>query len=153
VSIDKEDVINVLEKISARDGIITTRSVLDEARKESSPIHKYFEWDDSVAAESWRRQQARKLIKSVRVEFMGKEMDGYWNAKVQVSEDEESQGYFSLHRVLEEDALYEEVLGDAVKSLRHWQKKYSGLKELKDVINEEKLELLEIESKVTEKAK
>lgn len=36
--------------------------VIDAARDPRNPLHKYFEWDDSVAAHSWRKKQALDLI-------------------------------------------------------------------------------------------
>lgn len=43
--------------------------VVNEARDENHPLHDRFEWDDSIAGEAWRRQQAHELIKSVRITY------------------------------------------------------------------------------------
>jgi len=51
---------------SAHDDL-TERAVLDDARKKTSPLHGYFEWDDSSAAESYRLAQAASLIRRVKV--------------------------------------------------------------------------------------
>lgn len=56
-----------LERIAERDGEIRTATVVDEARPDDAPLHPVFEWDDEIAAESYRRHQARHLIRSVRV--------------------------------------------------------------------------------------
>jgi len=48
-------------------GRLTAAAVVDSARDPQSPLHRYFEWDDTSAAESWRLEQARSLIRSVRV--------------------------------------------------------------------------------------
>jgi len=50
-----------------RAGKLTAEDVVGEARKKTSPLHDFFEWDDSKAAESWRLEQARGLIRSVLV--------------------------------------------------------------------------------------
>lgn len=59
----------VIERIRALEhqGIITPDAVLEDARNEDSPLHKYFEWDDTVAANAYRKDQARELIRSVRL--------------------------------------------------------------------------------------
>jgi hypothetical protein len=48
-------------------GRITPKAVVDAARPEDSPLHSEFTWDDSVAGEKWRLQQARHLILRIRV--------------------------------------------------------------------------------------
>lgn len=52
---------------AAPDGVLTPAAVVDAARDESHPLHDRFEWDDSKAAEAHRLNQARVLIRSVRV--------------------------------------------------------------------------------------
>lgn len=48
---------------------LTPDLVLDTARDPDNPLHGHFEWDDGVAAEEWRKNQARKLIRSVKIVF------------------------------------------------------------------------------------
>jgi hypothetical protein len=45
------------------------QEVVASARNPESPLHSFFEWDDTRAAESWRIHQARNLIRSVRLEI------------------------------------------------------------------------------------
>lgn len=46
---------------------LNERDVLADARDESSPLHAYFEWDDTAAAERYRLAQAQDLIRRVKV--------------------------------------------------------------------------------------
>ena len=46
----------------------TPQQIVDRARDEKSELHKCFEWDDSKAAERWRRQQARQVRFFLKVE-------------------------------------------------------------------------------------
>ena len=55
-------------------GRITAHAVLDAARPASSPIHDCFDWDDSEAAEKWRLEQARELIRRVKIELVYQEV-------------------------------------------------------------------------------
>jgi hypothetical protein len=41
--------------------------IVDDARPQSSPLHGHFNWDDSSAAEAYRRVQARRLMSAVYV--------------------------------------------------------------------------------------
>lgn len=58
-----------LERIRARNkGILTPDDVVMDARDESSPLHAFFTWDDTEAAHQFRLDQARTLIRNVKVE-------------------------------------------------------------------------------------
>lgn len=48
-------------------GRLSPAAVVETARDPSSPLHHCFDWDNTSAAESWRIEQARRLIRSVRV--------------------------------------------------------------------------------------
>lgn len=58
-----------LDAVRQRHGRLTPELVLDVARDPDHPLHARFEWDDSVAAERYRREQAHELIVSVRVTY------------------------------------------------------------------------------------
>lgn len=49
-------------------GMLTPAAVVDAARDEEHPLHTRFEWDDAVAGEAYRVEQARNLIRSVKIE-------------------------------------------------------------------------------------
>lgn len=54
-----------LTRIYKRDGGIEASAVVDEARPFDAPLHSAFEWDDTLAAEEYRQQQARQLVRAV----------------------------------------------------------------------------------------
>jgi hypothetical protein len=56
-----------LQKLEDSAGRITPALVLEAARSPASPLHACFEWDDAKAAEAFRIDQARELIRKVRV--------------------------------------------------------------------------------------
>lgn len=53
--------------ISENGGGCTPPQIVESARPEESPLHRAFLWDDEKAGEYYRREQARRLIKSVVV--------------------------------------------------------------------------------------
>jgi len=55
-----------LEELAAG-GILTPEAVVEDARDPDSPLHGEFNWDDASAAHQHRLDQARALIRSVRV--------------------------------------------------------------------------------------
>lgn len=64
---DKEAIKNELARLYVKYGLLSPEIVEREARNLSSPLHSEFEWDDAVAGLHHRWDQARRLIRSVRV--------------------------------------------------------------------------------------
>lgn len=58
-----------LQAIYDERGELTPALVVDMARDDRHPLHARFEWNNTLAAEGYRRQQAHALIKSVRVAY------------------------------------------------------------------------------------
>ena len=53
----------------AETGRITPDAVVQAASDPGSPLHQYFEWDDSEAAQRYRVTQARVLLARVKIEY------------------------------------------------------------------------------------
>jgi hypothetical protein len=53
-----------------QDGTLTPDAVLEAARPKGSPIHDLFTWDDKVAGARYRIEEARTVIRRVRVEII-----------------------------------------------------------------------------------
>ena len=47
--------------------VITAEAVVEAARNKKSPLHDFFEWRDNVAAEEYRKAQARIMLASIDV--------------------------------------------------------------------------------------
>lgn len=58
-----------LQDIYDTRGVLTPTVVVEVARDEDHALHDRFEWDDAIAGEAWRREQAHELIRSVRIVF------------------------------------------------------------------------------------
>lgn len=58
-----------LQSIYEQHKKLTPALVVDIARDPEHPLHSRFQWNDAVAGEAWRRQQAHELIRSVRVVY------------------------------------------------------------------------------------
>lgn len=113
---------------------ITAKELLDASRDENAPLHSCFEWDDSVAAEKFRQEQARKIIIGIEVtksETIPTTTRLFVNV---VPTAAKKQGEFAtIFQAMVVDDWREQVLMDALKELRSFQRKYSVYKELADV--------------------
>lgn len=66
---DHEAAIVALDTLADRfGGAVSPRDVVDAAKPNDSPLHPYFEWDDDKAADNWRLDQARRLLR-VRIQY------------------------------------------------------------------------------------
>lgn len=55
-----------LERIERENGgVLEPRTVWMSARSESHPLHRKFTWNDTKAADKWRDEEARRLIRAV----------------------------------------------------------------------------------------
>ena len=136
----------VLTKIAkSNGGVLKVTDVLEEARKEDSVLHKYFEWDDSEAAEQYRRQQARALIQRCRIQLVETEPVQI-RAFVSLPTDREhGGGYRLITEVAGDTYLKEEMLRDIRMTITRWTQKLHLLdQDLAD-------KLLEIEERLNRK--
>ncbi len=62
-----KEVIEEVQSIENRKGQITPDQVIEAAKNESSALHGFFIWDNSEAARLYRVDQARDLIRRVRI--------------------------------------------------------------------------------------
>lgn len=62
---DPEAAAQEFERIRQKLGYLTSEAVVDAARPKKSPLHNDFEWNDSVAAETYRRHQAASMIRAI----------------------------------------------------------------------------------------
>lgn len=126
---DPQVIGDALEKIrTANDGRIQPKAVVESARSQKNPLHKHFEWDDSVAAESFRLEQARELIRCVRIIDTDVKR-GNVQAFVSVK-SESGVNYHAVRDVQNSATLRYAVLIQAEKDLDGWERRYRELQDI-----------------------
>jgi len=115
-------------------GVLRPRDVVDFARNPKTVLHDRFDWDDTSAADLYRLEQARHVIRSVvRVtQYHPKPFRLYWSFMEGRSEEE--GGYVVLEDVLKSRFSREKLLRQALAELEGFMARYKDLKELMDVI-------------------
>ena len=115
---------NLLTKIARQNGgMLKVEDVLSEARDESSPLHKHFEWDDSEAAEQYRRQQARALIQKCKITLIDSQPVEI-RAFVSLPADRENGGGYRLtSEVMGDERMKAELLRDIQLTIARWTQK------------------------------
>lgn len=116
---------------SVHNGRLTPTAVLDDARPDDSPLHPAFEWDDSVAAEAHRHEQARSMIRSVVVRFEERPKSDPVRAFVHVlQQDDADASYTSLAHAMQTPELRGQVLARAMAEVKSWRQRYKDYEEL-----------------------
>lgn len=129
--IDAQDAGEELDRIYDKFGSLKPEYVVNESRSRKSPLHDCFEWDDEVAAESYRKEQARHLICNVAVIRDDEDKPiAPTRAYVHASSD-----YHPISIVLKSRDMTEELLDDAFREMRSFQEKYSSLQKLAHVMD------------------
>lgn len=117
----------------ANAGTLTPEKVVEAARDRRNPLHRHFDWNDASAAETWRRAQARIIIRAIRVE--DDEMAEHPRAFLSVSA-KAGVAYYSIQDVRSSAELSLIVLRQAERDLDAFQKRYRELTDVCDLVRE-----------------
>lgn len=134
---DATSVGNHLELLREQNkGELTPEDVVGDARNDNSPLHSFFEWDDGEAAEQFRLQQARGLIRSVVAIYTDGERPAV-KQKVYVHINEhEAPHYREASHAMSVKKTRNMVLQTAWKELQAWRKRYKDLREFSVLFEE-----------------
>jgi hypothetical protein len=121
-----------LEQLQAAHEVLTPKLIVEDARSEEAALHPIFEWDDSLAAEQHREQQARGLMRSIRLIQVGEQSCEPQRVYLNVSTGTQ-RGYCTSARIMSDDVLREQVLARAKDDLKAWRVRYAELQELADL--------------------
>lgn len=122
---------------------LVAREVVDESRDASAPLHWAFEWDNDTAADEYRLDQARHLIRSVEVVTVDDR--GYSTSRplfVHVRVEQEDTegalspaivGYRNTMDAMADPEMRSRILAQALRDIESLRRKYSQLSELAEV--------------------
>lgn len=128
-----------LRALHSRDGVLTCEAVLDAARPKNSPLHSYFTWDDSRAAERYRLIEAGRLIATVRIEYRRKKAAQVVYTPAFIPTGTNSEGkreYFPVEEVTRNEFLQQKALADARSEMEGTRARYSHLVDLLELSTE-----------------
>lgn len=126
----------MIEKIEARDGVVTKEAFLEESRPEDSPTHGCFEWDDGIAAEKYRLWQSGSVIRDVCITVVSDDDKAPIKTPVFVNTVKNCTApakFMSVEVALADETHRNTILENAFSELQEFRKKYGRLKELAEV--------------------
>ena len=115
----------------AENGRLTPSAVVEAARDAKSPLNRHFEWDDAKAAQSYRLDQAREIIRVIRVDDGSKEP-----ARAFLSvKDDAGVSYRTAEEVSGSIDLQLAVLKQAERDLDAFTRRYNDLRDICDDVS------------------
>lgn len=122
----------VAEEISELGDNITAESMVEMARNPSTELHKCFEWNDTKAAEKYRKIQAGTVVRMLVID--GRELGLNEHTSFQpirlIQKAADGEPYHPITMILQHPDEYQELLNRALRELTEFQNKYSALNEL-----------------------
>lgn len=117
-------------------GELTPDDVLADAKHDNSPLHSFFEWDDTAASRAHRLAQARGLIRSVVAVYVDDEkIKPAIRAKAYVHVNEpQAPHYREMNHAMSQSKTRQIVLQSAWRELQSWRQRYKDMKEFADLI-------------------
>lgn len=136
---------------AAGDRPVTARMVVDAARPPDAPLHPAFTWDDVRAAELYRENEARQIIRSVRVVQDDRPEAAPVRVYVAVQQQtgvDVQRGYVPVVQAMADPTLRAQVIETARRDLRAFVARYQEFAELSSIGREalEQLDLLAAEA-------
>ena len=134
--IRQEDIERIGGELAAlaerHDGGLDAVQVVDAARDPASALHRYFEWDDSAAAAEYRLDQARAVIRSIKVTVVTKPgpnpertvTRAFHHVRISAPDEEPIKRYMPLQTVTSRQNLLDQVIANAARELAGWRERY-----------------------------
>jgi len=112
--------------------MVTPEEILQDAKKKSSPYHDWFDWDDAIASEKYRTNQARQLLGSIVEVTITHEEEEPREIRVfvNVTDEEGNRGYVKKEVAIQTPKMWDQVIRQAMVEVTGWKKRYEEYTEL-----------------------
>lgn len=131
-----------IEEIAERSGthfaLAPPAAIVEDAKREDSPMHGCFTWNIQEAAEKRWLDEARDLVQKLVVVVVNEVQDEeprHVKAFVSVVDDDGTTGYTMTRIAASDPDLRQQMLADALAGLRSWRRRYNELRELRPVLD------------------
>lgn len=122
-----------LQAIRDEHGALTPVLVVETARDPGHPLHSRFDWDDSVAAEKWRLEQASQLLRVTKRVDLSRPTDLRAFTAIK-GENSHKADYVPTEEALADDFTRAIVLRDMKREWQLFKRRYEHMAEFADLI-------------------
>ena len=132
-----EAVFNELERVrELGDGDIELSILVIESKPTTAVLHDEFEWSNAKAANKYRVEQARYIVRSLEITYDKSEpARAYQSVRVIEAETTNKPAkakyvFRSMEDVMKDPETRDELLGQAIRDALAYRKRYQALQEL-----------------------
>ena len=133
---DAQDVGEELAAIREQHGFVKPEILVERAKPKRAKYHKAFEWDAETGAERYRLEQAKLMIRSVKVVYEnaeGKESEVRAFTSI-INPEGKGRIYIPTEEGMEHRDTRDEILMQCLSGLIRWRKRWAEYNELSDTI-------------------
>ena len=128
--------ISIMMKSLGRE--LTPKDIVDDARNKDSVFHSFFEWNNKKAAEKFRLEQAKYILRSVSVVFVTEDgqkttQRAFVNITRKDALGESKQVYVNIERALTDADMRKQIIDRALDEALDWQARYKVYTELNTI--------------------
>jgi hypothetical protein len=137
---------DAIRELAEKHGQLTPEIVLEAAKPKTSPLHRFFQWDNTKAAAQYRLVQAACLIRRIKVTYQTADektvrVRAFVNVTPERREcaDEDPDAgtrgiYVSTHDAMTSDHYRAQVLQQCKSDVETFRRKWTALNEASDII-------------------
>lgn len=142
-----------LDKLSKRKKLLKAQAIVDFAKNPKTALHDYFEWDDKIAGNEFRLQQARRIIRVYIEETPYSDVPQRIRISLKQDRIKAHGGYRRLQDVISDKDLWQEYEEQCLVDLIYLRDKYNDIKKYHCIWQEiNKLEKAKTDSKKRKRA-
>lgn len=135
INVYKADASKVANEIIAIGDEAKPEQIVEKARDPESELHKCFIWDDKIAAEKWRLEEARHIVRLLVIDKQDEEPDDEPIRVFFKVNNEYDTGYKQTSLIFRNEDEYKALLRQAKAELEAFKRKYKTLTELEAVFD------------------
>ena len=124
---DANTVGQIFEELESTVGL-TAENVVNVSRDTLAPLHDEFEWDNDIAAESWRKRQAQNMIGNLSIVLAETEEENA--TPIRAFFATELHHYENIEAIISNGDKRDHLLDRALRELKAFKNKYRMLTEL-----------------------
>lgn len=128
-----------MEELDKQYGEVTPQIMVDDARPEGALMHPLYEWNDDIAAEKYRRNQAKKIASDLVIVHVAQNEEVPQEpirAFVSVKPRNEKASFRPIVKALSDKDTKEQVIANAKLELEAYERKYRGIVDIIPILEE-----------------
>lgn len=126
----------VCKRLAESEEGLTPKTLVEASRARTAPLHNEFEWNDDIAAEKYREEQAASIIRHLIIVRVDQEEPKHYKDRSFVFTGSQKTGYVPLNKALTNEVWRSKLLEAAKRDMQIFIAKYRRLKELSKIIDD-----------------